>query len=595
MKLAFLLFFIIVLLGLEANAGLPPTTMSGQAEATRTTNFNFFAPNSTATNVPGGRLIETGNNNLLANPSFETVVAPPPSWNVDGTATSEIGTVIHGQRSLRISVTASTLSTSQSSTRYAAQFADGVQGIVSVRVKTSVAGIFVCPLRAGSYSDINQCAAVNNNNQWMLYKVPFVMGGTSNGIYIGSNGVSVTGDVYVDDAYVGTDAGIADTSIITPWQSYTPSSTQGLGTISAVNVRWRQVGSNIEIDGRFQTGTTGASELRFGLPSGFTSAAISGIQLAGNWIRNAANAPAYYVLIEPSVTYFTVGIQAAGSAGLTKQNGNAVAGNNEVQSFFATIPIANLSGSTQVFATQCGANCENNLTARISTAPAVTSTNVSGWISSVTGTTTKTLSIPSGTFTVVPACTCTPDGGSGGNDITCKMDMSTSTTTSLVFTTTNNGATTNAAINVACPKQGADYQSSRTIVGSFKEVVTAPGINKPKTCLMQFGGTGSAASPTACTTGTCIEYYDSCGTGSATFNTTGTYDVVFASGTFANSTSYECTCRTAGSCFFNGAGTNFFQTNASGGFSQRITTGNGTGSLVLGNNYVGIECKGTAP
>jgi hypothetical protein len=78
------LVFLILLVGFNASAGLPPTTIKGQDDATASTKFNIVVPSKQLTNLGGvNALIETGNLNLLKNPSFEA-----STFNDGWTATS---------------------------------------------------------------------------------------------------------------------------------------------------------------------------------------------------------------------------------------------------------------------------------------------------------------------------------------------------------------------------------------------------------------------------------------------------------------------------------------------------------------------------
>ena len=135
---------------------------------------------------------------------------------------------------------------------------------------------------------------------------------------------------------------------ITDWQSYTPT-TQGFGTISNGEFYWRRVGSNIELDCKWTNGTTTASEARIGLPSGFTSIALTqGIRQAGNFVILANTTTAKLIpLIESSVTYVTFGNQD-GASGFTKVNGTTGFSSSNAVSFKATIPCAGLSASVQM-------------------------------------------------------------------------------------------------------------------------------------------------------------------------------------------------------------------------------------------------------
>jgi hypothetical protein len=187
-----------------------PYGIKGQAQSgTLYSNVHQF-PNNQVTNTGGiNALVETGNKNILINPSFEHLTFSTGWTNSAGTFTEETVIDIDGLKSAKVTLSAQALALSQDSTLYQAQFADGVQGLATVRVKTTVAGLRVCARQAGNISS-NLCVNVQSNGKWGLYKVPFILGATSNGISINSNAATVTGDVYVDDAFVGATAIAAD-------------------------------------------------------------------------------------------------------------------------------------------------------------------------------------------------------------------------------------------------------------------------------------------------------------------------------------------------------------------------------------------------
>jgi hypothetical protein len=180
-----------------------PYGIKGQAQSgTLYSNVHQF-PNNQVTNTGGiNALVETGNKNILINPSFEHLTFSTGWTNSAGTFVEETVIDIDGLKSAKVTLSAQALALSQDSTLYQAQFADGVQGLASVRIKTSVSGLRVCS-RQNAVVTSNLCVSVQANGKWGLYKVPFTLGGTSNGISINSNGTSVTGDVYIDDAFVG--------------------------------------------------------------------------------------------------------------------------------------------------------------------------------------------------------------------------------------------------------------------------------------------------------------------------------------------------------------------------------------------------------
>jgi hypothetical protein len=159
-------------------------------------------PNNQVTNLGGiNALAETGNKNILSNPGFEAPLSSslPPSW-VSSIFSSALSTPIDGKYSIGFFPSAQTFTFTQTSNLYATQFADGVQGLASIRVKSDVA-LKVCSIQASVTSTTN-CVDVVPNSKWGLYKVPFILGATNNGISIASSG-AVTGNIFLDDAFVG--------------------------------------------------------------------------------------------------------------------------------------------------------------------------------------------------------------------------------------------------------------------------------------------------------------------------------------------------------------------------------------------------------
>lgn len=131
----------------------------------------------------------------------------------------------------------------------------------------------------------------------------------------------------------------------TDWVTYTPTFT-GFGTVTVQFFESRRVGDTLETRGKFTAGTTTGVEARLslgfnGTDSNVTSDAtkVPAIQLAGLGVQNGAAAAMISVLIEPSVGYFTFGVQNAGNAGLTKAAGSTVQGTGGIMSFIATTPL----------------------------------------------------------------------------------------------------------------------------------------------------------------------------------------------------------------------------------------------------------------
>lgn len=136
---------------------------------------------------------------LLDNGGFEEVER---SWTLTAGVSSINPDPVVGDYCLEVSLADEALELFQDSTLNQTALSDGVQGLAYIRVKTALSGIKVCFRQAGVTST-SLCVDVNNNNKWGLYKLPVILGGTSNGIAVTSEGVVKTGTIIVDDAFVG--------------------------------------------------------------------------------------------------------------------------------------------------------------------------------------------------------------------------------------------------------------------------------------------------------------------------------------------------------------------------------------------------------
>jgi hypothetical protein len=336
----------LLFLSTSAFAGAP-LGVSGQADTSNQYPPVVQVPNSSATNVGGGKtLLETGNQNLLANPSFEHATFNT-GWTCTGiTPALETGVVAPGsKKAMKLTPSAATFECYQDSTIGASQAAS-VQFLAMVRAKAALTAgtLKVCARQAG----VTSASLCNSNidDTFNFRKMPFTGSATSNGISIA--GTSATGTIYLDDAFVGAVDLKQDINVVTPWQSYTPT-VQGF-TASNVEMQWRQVGENVEIRGKFTAASPTASEARVGLPNNYTSASTSkipSIQLA-SYIAVNEGANPRVALIEPGVTYLTFGIQSTTTSALTKIVGTSLVTSAPI-SIYASVPIANLQGAGSTY------------------------------------------------------------------------------------------------------------------------------------------------------------------------------------------------------------------------------------------------------
>ena len=138
----------------------------------------------------------------------------------------------------------------------------------------------------------------------------------------------------------------------------------------------------------------------------------------------------------------------------------------------------------------------------------------------------------------------------------------------------------------------------------FPGFTYSPGNDRWKTCYYGFTQSGgSLASPTECTSGTCGEVVDTCGSATPpAWNTTALYTALtWAAGTWANSSVISCSCsawdvsisdpKQCRMYFFTADET--WSTDASGGYETNIMTTSEAGTQETA--YVLVKCTGVSP
>lgn len=253
---------------LQSNGAAAPTwvtkALAIKAENSSSVNTEELqAPNNQITETAANKhRLETGNKNILTNPSFEHTTAST-GWTFNGTTSGSANTTskIDGLQSITATAVGGEFQMYQDSTINAADIG-GKQGVASVWIKTTYAGtIQVCPRVNGSRQN---CVDVSNSGEWQEYVIPFVLGTTSSGIEIYTDGDAI---VHVDDAKVALEKVVSQSTVVSSWTSYTPTY-EGMGTVTGTSFRWRQVGSNIEVNGVLTVGGR-SGYASISLPSGF--------------------------------------------------------------------------------------------------------------------------------------------------------------------------------------------------------------------------------------------------------------------------------------------------------------------------------------
>jgi hypothetical protein len=495
-----------------------PYGIKGQNQSTIYSNVHQF-PNNQVTNLGGiDALVETGNKNILVNPSFEHSTFSTGWTNSAGTFTAETSVLVDGKKSAKLVLAAQTMSLTQSSTLYQAQFADGVQGLASVRIKSDVA-LSVCVVQAGVVST-SLCLSVPAYNTWGQYKIPFILGATSSGISIASSG-AVTGTVYIDDAFVGPQ------NLLTEVPTCDGSAT--CETEFSASISAAAAVSNENISTFLTTCSYAAGDTTCLFGSGIFTVApncVAIIEASSGSVANISSTSSSQVVVRTKAG--GVDTQLAFKLVCQKQGVDYAAAKATSPGF--------LSRTTDV----------DILSAKVSTADAVSDENVDFITGNCTDATLgeATCLFNAGTFTVTPNCTCQIVGTGSTTTKECLIDT-ISNTQAFIFTRSN-GAKADLAFNLSCQKTGEDSQAIRNIVGSFKEVMTVPGATKS----IDFGFRSSAS----CTTGNCPGTFfgSTLSSGNITFSATGTYNVSIPAGKCSttpfcitnlnpfNSHSYKC-------------------------------------------------------
>jgi hypothetical protein len=338
-----------------ALAGLPPTSLKGQA-GSKATIFNFQVPANQATKTGAvDALIETGSQNLLVNPGFEGSTVTT-GWTVAGsvTAAAETTTKLFGAKSLKLTPSAVNGEVLRQVIANGSAFNESnslgvnLEAYVYYATGTVLAPYQLCAgyILAGSFVD-SQCVTLTPLDASGFQRSPSVfvpysnqLGATTPGIRIKSTS-STSVDLYLDQVYFGPSVTLGSMPIITSRVAFTPNASvnQGLGTITSPDCYWSRIGPSMLIDCKWANGTVTGSEARIAIPDGYTTSGTpAGIHTVGTWAWTNASATAQNLLSEASKGYLTFGFQNAATGGLTKTTGTPLISSASI-SIQALIPI----------------------------------------------------------------------------------------------------------------------------------------------------------------------------------------------------------------------------------------------------------------
>jgi hypothetical protein len=407
--------------------------------------------------------IETGNNNLLSNPSFENLDSLLDGWTWTGDAiTSASVSAVHGAASLLIEATSDSFTLSQSTTLNQSQFADGVQGLIGMWVKTDHTGACeVCAIQAGTPST-DDCVDVNADGKWGHYRVYPIFGATSNGLQLSC--ASGTGDTYVDGVDLGTpEAPLQASGVCTTKDCMDEFTWRGGSTGTVANEKIDIVnGDGVLSDTSLFTYTFNSDSFTVAPNCSCTAGPGASSNLHNCQIETVSTTAVAVRTNRSIVAGSTSAVALAHTVTCEKQGADVLA--------------AESKSKGAIYTASCGVNCEDTFSARITSAGAVTSES-GDWVSGVSVSTAQhTITFTTGIFTVAPACIAV--GAHPSDPVGVRVDSTSSTTLVLDTFNTSSAGDIARGYNVICQKQGVDKQFSKVIHGTFNETVKVKGTTK---------------------------------------------------------------------------------------------------------------------
>lgn len=454
--------------------------------------------------------------------------------------------------------------------------------------------------------------------------------------------------IKVSNIQYGTATRLGQGSPVTGWQTFTP--TGSWTTNTTYTGRYRQVGQNLEVHATATTsGAPTAASFTVNLPSGFTidtsklsgspSANATGVLGVGVATDAGSNSYPVFALYNSTTSIILGAYNAASATSASRVTVSNTApftfGSTDTIDIQFTVPVLELSGSVSTIVAPDQSNYDwTSYTPTFTGFGTVTSpecfhkregSDLLVRCKGTTGTTTATearVSLPGSLVAAgtdkIPSIAKVGDlsrGVSAASQFSFHVlqepsvayvtfGVQGSAAAGMTKVTGSGMLGTSETFSFLARIPIAGWVNPGVIVGSLQNNSVYPGVKTPKTCIIAWGGASATlASPTECTTGTCVEVYDSCGTASPpTWTATGTYDnITWAAGTWANSTFIDCFSWGYDLTSGNGrAGNNYFvtgdntwTTTSSGGYvGNTITT---TPAGAAGDAYAYMSCTGESP
>ncbi len=341
---------------LNGNTAAKLGDTKGQSEGSTVSTTQLDVPyNQLTTTATGIRLLETGNGNMLVNPSFEGGVTSgvPNGWTCTVgtcTKTTTSGEFSDGVAAMKVVLSAQSMDVSQTVTTPA-----GIQkqGYVRVLYRMPTSGIvnpnFVITVDGTVQKTVPSTKLIMDGT-YRSYDIPISFGSTN--VKVGFTSSSSTGTVYFDA--ISLEQGLpnlANVLVDSNWEVYTPIFTN-FGTVASQNFVWRKNGGSIEIRSRFTVQAAPAGLGQISLPPGYTALSTMSVNATpqgfGGRNVNTGNPISVLTLAGESVLKF--GDNSSGNNLIVPQNTNEIFSAGDDFGFFASIPVNELKATSSMYA-----------------------------------------------------------------------------------------------------------------------------------------------------------------------------------------------------------------------------------------------------
>jgi hypothetical protein len=493
-----------LLFSINATAALP-LQGKGQSDASFAEINKVTVPANLMTrSSPTTAHLELGNKNLLINPGFEHST-PTTGWTITATGTAtctpSATTVggIEGQGQYLLITASGGASGGTCSIKQEVTTNTGMQAYVGANFLPEAIGASGTGITTVVYSLVNgsritsrDISVTGTSTSWDGFFVPEVAG-TSIGV---EALITVAASTSIDLGIEGAEAKLGEVTLPYEGMIYLGSATYAVtncqwsttstgdfpvdadciptttGSVSApdtripgVKVANAQPGTYLVI-GRPGSTVSGAGDVYLTLSDGTTNGPVQFLNNTENRSPAPDTGSFKYTTSADRTWRFKVTSNASSST-------IAITGGTSL--FTTSFDVYYVPPSSKVYMSQCGAACENTHTAFLDQATGVISGENVDFINGNAGGTSsiRTISFNSGTYTQNPLCDfhLITNTTSGAGIAAGTYNVSTSGVTNMqLLRATDAVAITNGTVKITCSKQGADYQASRTIVGSFKDV-----------------------------------------------------------------------------------------------------------------------------